>query len=147
AYLVNDDNFGHVVFHRLDHHRVLAVGVRHLHPSRSPNRGVRDVAVARDFVGRVHDNHALVHLVREHAGTLTQQGGLSYARRADKEYALARLDEVFDDGDGAVHCPPNTAGQAHNIAATVANAGYAVQGALYSGAVVAAELAYAVNNE
>jgi len=44
---------------RLNHHGVLALRHGDLHPARSPDRRVRDVAVARDFVGGIHDNHAL----------------------------------------------------------------------------------------
>src|SRR5439155_11182435 len=112
-----------------------------------PDGGVRDVAVACDFVGRVHDDHALIYFVREHAGALAQQGGLANARRADEQYALACFDKVFDDGNGTVHRPPDATGQPHNVAPAVAYAGDAVQCTLYPGAIVAAELAYAVNNE
>src|SRR4051794_35937142 len=144
AYLIDDDHLGHVVLHRLDHHRVLTLGLRHLHAPRPPYRRVGDVSVARDLVGRVHDHHPLVDLVREYAGALPQQGGLAHARRAHQQNALARLHEVLDDGDGAVHRPPDAAGEAHHLAPAVAYARYAVEGALDARAVVAAEFAYAL---
>ncbi len=48
--LVDDDHLRHVVFDGLDHHRVLEERRPHLHAPGAPDSGVRDVAVAADFV-------------------------------------------------------------------------------------------------
>ena len=48
--LVDDDDFGHVVLDRLDHHRVLLGRGADLHPARVADARVRDVAVAGDLV-------------------------------------------------------------------------------------------------
>ena len=53
----------------------------------------------------------------------------------------AGLDQVFDDGDGAVDGAADAAGEADHVAPAVADAGDAVEGALDARAVVAAELA------
>ena len=50
ADLVDHDDFGHVILDGLDHHRVLQRGVGDLHAAREPDAGMRNVAVARDFV-------------------------------------------------------------------------------------------------
>ena len=46
---------------------------------------MRDIAVARNFVGRVDDDHALVEIVGEHASDLAQQRCLADARPAEQE--------------------------------------------------------------
>ena len=56
--LVDHDDFGHVIFDGLDHHRVLQRRIGDLHAPRHPDARMRDVAVARDFVRAVHDDDA-----------------------------------------------------------------------------------------
>ena len=58
ADFVDDDDFGHVVFDGLDHDRVLQIRPRHLHAPARADTGMRNVAVARDFVGRIDDDDA-----------------------------------------------------------------------------------------
>ena len=50
ADLVDDDDLGHVVLDRLDHHRVLQHRSLYLHATRPSDAGMRDVAVAADLV-------------------------------------------------------------------------------------------------
>ncbi len=59
ADLVDDDDLWHVVFHGLDHHFVLLSRLGHLHAPCAANGRMRDIAVAADLVGRVHDDRAL----------------------------------------------------------------------------------------
>src|SRR3972149_3146660 len=63
--LVDDDDLGHVVLHRLDHHRVLQLRMGHLHAPGAPDAGVRDVAVPGDLIARVYDDDAFGELVGE----------------------------------------------------------------------------------
>ena len=141
ADLVDDDDLGHVVLDRLDHHVVLVGRRADLHPARPADGRVRDVAVARDLVGRVHDDDALVQVVREHAGGLAQHRGLADARAAHDEHRLPGLDQVVDDLDGAEDGAPDAAGQADDLAAAVADGGDAVERPLDARAVVVAERA------
>ena len=140
ADLVNDDHFGHMVFHCLDHHGVLTGGAGHLHSAGPSDRGVRNVAVAGDFVAGVHDDNALAEVVAENAGHFAQQRRLAHAGRPQQQDAFARLDQVADDVDRAIDRPPDAAGQPDNIAGAVADARDAVQRALDTGAVVFAEM-------
>ena len=146
ADLVDDDDLGHVVLDRLDHHRVLLVGRAHLHAPRAADARVRDVAVAGDLVGRVDDDDALVELVGQHARGLAQHRRLADARPAHDQDALARLDQVLDDLDRAEHGAADAAGQADDLAAAIADGADAVQRALDAGAVVVAERADVVDD-
>ena len=116
-------------------------GVVDLHPAGAADRRVRDVAVAGDLVGRVHDDDALLELVGQDAGDFAQLGGLAPARTAQHQDALAGLDDVADDVDGAVDGAPDAAGQADDLALAVADGRDAVQRPLDAGAVVLAERA------
>ena len=78
--LVDDDDLGHVVLDRLDHHLVLERRRADLHPAGLADRRVRDVAVAGDLVAGVDDHDALAHVVGQHAGGLAQHRGLADAR-------------------------------------------------------------------
>ena len=48
--LIDDDDLGHVVLDRLDHHGMLQQRRLHLHAPRAPNAGMRDIAVAADLI-------------------------------------------------------------------------------------------------
>ena len=78
--LVDDDDLGHVVLDRLDHHLVLERGRAHLHPAGLADRGVRDVAVAGDLVRGVDDDDALAEVVGQDAGRLAEHRRLADAR-------------------------------------------------------------------
>ncbi len=57
--LVDDDDFGHVIFDGFDHHLVLQGRLRHLHAPRPADGRVGNVAVAGDLVAGVDDDGAL----------------------------------------------------------------------------------------
>src|SRR5690606_32550265 len=137
--LVDDDHLGHVVFDCLDHHRVLPLGVGHLHAPRRADAGVGDVPVAADLVGGVHDHHALARVVGEDAGALAELGRLAHARRAEQQDVAAALDQVADRLDRAEDGAPHAQGEADDPSLAVANGGDAVEGAFDAGAVVAGE--------
>ena len=80
ADLVDDDDLGHVVLDRLDHHLVLERRRADLHPARLADGRVRDVAVAGDLVAGVDDDDALAHVVGQDAGGLAQHRRLADAR-------------------------------------------------------------------
>ena len=50
AHLVNDDDLGHMVFHRLDHHPVLLGGGGDLHSPRVTDGRMGDIAIPGDLV-------------------------------------------------------------------------------------------------
>ncbi len=142
ADLVDHDHFGVVVFDSFDHHFVLQHGLAHLHAACFAHGRVRNVAVAADLVGCVHDDDALG--LRQDARRLAQQGGLAHSRPPQDQHGLAGLDDVLDDVHRAVHGAAHAQRQTHNVGAPVADGGDAVQRALDAGAVVGVELARAV---
>ena len=137
--LVDDDDLGHVVLDRLDHHLVLERRRADLHPARLADGRVRDVAVAGDLVGGVDDDDALAHVVGQDARGLAQHRGLADPRPAHDQDRLPALDEVVDDLDRAVDGPPDPAGQPDDLAVAVADRADAVERPLDAGAVVVAE--------
>ena len=112
ADLVDDDDLGHVVLDRLDHHRVLHRRRRHLHAPRAADRRVRDVAVAADLVRGVDDDDALAQIVGQHARRLAQHRRLADAGPPQQQDALARLDDVANDVDRAEDGAADAAGEA-----------------------------------
>ncbi len=136
ADLVDDDALGHVVLDRLDHHRVLQRRGPDLHPARTSDARVRDVAVAGDLVRRVDDDHALAALIAEHARALAQHRRLADARRAEQQDRLAADDHVLDDVDGSGDRAADPAGQSDDRALAVADRADAVQRAFDPRAVV-----------
>ena len=134
--LVDDDDLGHVIFHRLDHHLVLQRRGAHLHAAGLPDCRMGDVAVACNLVRGVdHDD------VGQHARGFAEHGGLADAWPAHDQDRLTGLDEVLDDLDRAVDRAPDPAGQADDLAAPIADGADAMQGALDAGAVVVAKRA------
>ena len=144
--LVDDDDLGHVVLDRLDHHLVLEARRPDLHPARLADGRVRDVAVARDLVGGVDDDDALAQVVGEDARGLAEHRRLADARATHDQDRLPGLDEVVDDLDRPVHRPPDPAGQADDLAVPVADRADPVERALDAGAVVIAERADVVDD-
>ena len=119
--LVDDDDLGHVVLDRLDHHLVLERRRPDLHPAGLADRRMGDVAVAGDLVRGVDDDDALAEVVGEDAGRLAEHRRLADARPAHDQDRLPALDEVVDDVDRAVDGPPDPAGQPDDLAAPVAD--------------------------
>ncbi len=128
--LVDDDDLGHVVLDRLDHHLVLHRWRADLHPAGLADRGMRDVAVAGDLVRRVHDDHALAEVVGEHPCGLAQHRRLADARPAHDQRRLPGLHEVRDDVDRPVDRAPDPAGQSDDLAAPIADRRDPVEGPL-----------------
>src|SRR5439155_537016 len=77
--LVDDDDLGHMVLDRLDHHLVLEGRGPDLHPAGLADRRVRDVAVAGDLVAGVDHDDPLAVLVGEDTRGLTQHRRLADA--------------------------------------------------------------------
>ena len=145
AHFVDDDDLRHMVFHRLDHHAVLLRRGGNLHPAGAADGRVRHIAIAGDFVGGVDDDDALMGFHRQHAGHFPQHGGFAHAGAAQQQQILAGEGQIFDELDGAEHGAPHPAGEADDAAPAVADGGNAVQRPFQAGAVVAAELAQAVD--
>ena len=116
-------------------------GIRDLHPPRAPDRRVRHVPVPADLVRRVHDHHALVQLVRQHARHLPDDGRLAHSRPAQEQDRVGNVEDVADQGDVSRDGPPHAAGQADDGAPAVADRRDAVERALHARPVVAAKLA------
>jgi len=146
ADLVDHNHLGHVVFHSLDHHIMLLLVVRHLHAPGMPDGRVRHVAIARDLIVGVHNDHAAIGLVGKDAGHLAKLGGLADARLAEKQDIAARVDDVADD----VHCPEDRAAhpasEADHLAEAIAHRGDAMERSLDACTVVTVELAHALHH-
>ena len=69
--LVDNDDLRHVVLDSFDHHRVLEIGSRYLHPPACPNTGVRDIAISADFIRCVNDDDSFCELGRKHSRALS----------------------------------------------------------------------------
>ena len=147
ADLVDDDDLGHVVLDRLDHHLVLHRWRADLHPARLADGRVGDVAIAGDLVRGVDDDNALAEVVGEDACGLAQHRRLADARAAHDQDRLPGLDEVRDDLDGPVHRSADAACQPDHLAAPVADRADPVERALDAGTVVVPERADVVDHE
>src|SRR4051794_24468948 len=97
ADLVDDDDLGHVVLDRLDHHRVLEERRPHLHAPGATDAWMRNVTVPSDLVRGVDDDDTLSQLVGEQAGAFAKHRRLADTWTAEQQDALARDDDVADD--------------------------------------------------
>src|SRR5437762_3380203 len=141
ADLVDDDDLGHVVLDRFDHHRVLQRRCGDLHAPRAADSRMGDVAISSDLVRRVHDHDALAELVREDARDFSEQGRLAHARPAEQKDALPRLDHVADDLHRPVDRATDAEREPNDLARAIPQRADAVERPLDAGTVVAAELA------
>jgi hypothetical protein len=114
-----------VVLDCLNHHFVLERRGGHLHAPRPSDGGVGNVAVAADFVRRIDDDHTLG--LSEHPGGLAQHRRFADTRPAQEQDALSRFDNIAYDFDRSIHGASNPAGQSHDFALTVTDAGNAVE--------------------
>src|ERR1035437_307346 len=144
--LIDDDDLGHVVLDCLDHDLVLDRRRLDLHPARSTDRRVRDVAVAGDLVARVDHHDTLALVVGEDAGGFTQHRGLADARPAHDQDRLTGLDEVVDYVDRAVYGTTDAARQTEDLAGAITNRADAVERPFDARAVVVAECADVVDD-
>ena len=138
ADLVDDDDLGHVVFDRFDHHGVLQRRIGDLHAPREADAGMRNVAVAGDFVRGVDDDDALA-IFGKHARALAQHRRLADARAAEQTDRLPAAQHVEQDVDRAVNRAPDAARKTDDLAGAVANRADAVQRLLDAGAIIGAE--------
>ncbi len=130
-----------MVFHGLDHHAVLLLGARDLHPPRAADPGVRHVAVAADLVRGVDDHDAAERLVREEARELADGRRLADARAAEEQDRAAGEGQVGGHGRRAAHRAADAAREPDDDAAAVADRGDPVQRRVDACAIVAAEVA------
>ena len=147
ADLVDDDDLGHVVLDRLDHHLVLERRGADLHPAGLADGRMRDVAVARDLVAGIDDHDPLAHVVGQDACRLAQHRRLADARPAHDQDGLPGLDEVVDDLDRPEHRATDPAGQSDDLAVAVADGADPVERPLDARPVVVAERPDVVDHE
>ena len=140
ADLIDHDDFGHVVFHRLDHGLVLQLRPGHLHAAGPTNRGVGDVAITGDLIARVDHNNAPLQLIGKHPGDLAQRRCLAHTRAPHQQQGLPSIQEVPHHGNGAEHGSAHPAGQTDHLTLTVANRADPVKRSFNSRPVVATEL-------
>ena len=138
ADLVDDDHLRHMVLDRFDHHVVLLRGDRYRHAPGVTDAGMRHVAVAGDFVGRIDDHDAFAIFAQD-ARALAQHRRFAHARTAEQADRLSAAYHVEDDVDRAVHRAPDAAGEADDVPRAIANRADAVQRLLDSRAIVSAE--------
>ncbi len=100
---------------------------------------MRYVAVACYLIRCVHNNDSLVEVFGHEPRHFAKERSLADARPSEEEDAFSGAHEVFNELHCAEHCPPYAAGEAYGVAGAVPHDGYAVQRALYAGAVVVAE--------
>ena len=117
------------------------VGRRNLHSPGAANGRVRNIAVACDLIAGIDHHDPLVKVVRENARDFAQHRRLADAGASEQQNAFARLDQIANDRDRAVHGAPDAAGETDDIAGSIADRGNAVQRALDTGAIVVAERA------
>ena len=139
ADLIDHDDLGHVVFHRLDHHLVLQLRPGHLHAPGPADGGVGDVAITGDLVAGVDHHHPPLQLIGQDPGDLAQGRGFAHPRPPHQQQRLARVKQVPHHRHRAVNGPAHPAGEANDLAGAIADGADAMQGALNSGPVVAAE--------
>jgi hypothetical protein len=108
---------------------------------------VRNIAVTRYLVGSIDDHHPLMQLVGENASGFAQECRLSHAWATEEQHALARLDEVAHDRDGAEDSAANPAGKPDDLTGAIADSGDAMKRSFYTGAIVAAKCSDAFGNK
>src|SRR5574341_697940 len=101
-----------------------------------------NIAVPANFVRRVHDDDALLRIIRQHARDLAQDGGFANARSPQEEKAFVGAYEVLDDSNRAVNRSAYSAGEADNATTSAPNCGDAVECTFDTRSIVVAEVAY-----
>src|SRR5581483_7237782 len=109
-------NLWHMVFYRFNHYSVLLRRTRYLHTTCPTNAGMRNISIASDLVRGIDYHHALVRLIRQDAGYLTQEGCLAHTRATQNQDRLALFHDITDQGNTAKYRSPNTARQADDLA-------------------------------
>src|SRR5512136_213547 len=111
AYFIDNDDLGHVIFHRFNHYGMLFGGSSYLHSPGMPDGGMRNVSIPGNFVGGVNYDNPFLEVISQHPGHLSQHSGLAYARPSQQQDVSARFDKVLNHPYGAEHSPAHTAGQ------------------------------------
>jgi hypothetical protein len=107
---------------------------------------MRDVAVARDLVGGVHDHDSFANLVGKHTRHFTQHRRLAHTRSPKKQNTLSGANQVVDDLSGSKNRSPHSTGHAHRTPSTISDNRNPVKGSLYSSAIVIAKLTYPLDD-
>jgi hypothetical protein len=136
---IDHDNFGHVVFNRLDHHGMLQIGSWNLHPPARADAWMRNIAITADFVGSIDNNHTLDHFSGQDASGFAEKRGLSDSRTTQQQQALSGFDNISQDIHGAEHSAAHSTGQPNDDLAPVANRRDSMQRALDAGTIVECE--------
>src|SRR5260370_41618723 len=95
------------------------------------------VAVAADLIGGIDNDDALQFC--QNVSCLAKHCRLADAWRSQDKHALSGFDQILDDVNGSVHCPPNPACQPHDVAPPVAYGRDTVQCPLDSCTVIGVE--------
>jgi hypothetical protein len=140
AYLIDDDDFGHVIFYGFYHDSVLKIRLRHLHTSRTPYAGMRHIAVSGYLVRCVDDDDSLFQIIGQHSRCFAQEGRLSHSGFSHQQRAFARFYYISDYIYGSIDRPTHATGQPNDFAQTISNGRYSMKRALYACAVVASEM-------
>ena len=109
-----------------------------MHAPRQPDAGMRNVAVAGDFVRRIDDDDALA-IFGENARALAQHRRLADARAAQQANRFAAAQDVEQDVDRAVNGAADAAGEPDDLSGAIANRADPMQRLLDAGAIVRAE--------
>jgi hypothetical protein len=136
-----------MVLDRFDHHAVLICRRWHLHAPGASDRRVRNIAVTGDLIGCVDHHHPLVQLVGKDTSRFPQERRLSHTWPAEKQHALAGLNEVAHDRDRTEHSSANPAGKSDNFTGAIADSGDAMKRSFYAGPIVSTERADALGNK
>jgi hypothetical protein len=140
AYLVDYDNFRHVILDGFNHHGMLLGRARYLHAAGTTDCRVWDIAIARDLVRGVDDHNSFPKVVCEDTCDLAQERRLTDARLAEQQHALAFFDEILNDIDCSEDRASNAACHPDDMACPVAHGGDTVEGALDAGAIILTEI-------
>ena len=143
--LVDDDNLGHVIFHGFNHHCVLQVRPRHLHPAAGADAGMRNIAVAADFIRCIDDDDSFHEFGGKHTRALPQKRSFPHAGPAKQEQALSGLNHIAKNIHRAKDRPAHAARQSDDDVAPVPYRRYPVQRALDARTVILGEGADAVS--
>jgi hypothetical protein len=135
-----------MVFHGFNHHRVLVLGHGYLHAASATYSRVRNVAIARYFIGRVDNNDSFVEFFRKHPRDFAEFSCLAAAGAPQKENGLPRFDHVSNDVDRAINGTAYTTRQPYNALAAITDGRDAVQGSFNARAVILAKLTDTLND-
>ena len=118
---IDDHNLRHVVFNGFNHDGMLKLRSLYLHPACASDGWMRDVAIASDFVGCIHDDHSAAKLIGDDTCSLPKLGGFTNAWATKEEDGLSAFDDIPDDVNRSVDTSANAARQANDFILAVSN--------------------------